>query len=330
MPGWSVRMEQAESNRLAWAFVLSLAVHLLVVGSYYTGKRYHLWQNLHWPAWLRPVQHLVEAFKHKPPPPLLHPQEPPLMFVEVNPLQATAEPPKNAKYYSDKNSRAANPQPKADTQIPEISGTQTHLAKTESVPRKEFKPLQPSLPKPPPPKPPAEQAPPKPKAAPPPGDLALAKPEPAPAQKPAETLRPHRPTVRELLAQQQARLMPGEMMKQEGGVRHHLEMSSFDAKATPFGAYDYALIAAVQQRWYALLDQRDYAADGHGKVVINFVLHEDGRVSDVSIAASTVTDILGLICEKAISDPAPYQAWPSEMRATIGETRNVQFTFYYN
>ncbi len=323
-------MEQAESSRLAWAFALSMAFHLLIFGGYYTGKKLNVWDNLHWPAWLRPVQTLVEAFKKKPalePPP---PQEAPLMFVEVNPVQATVEPPKDAKYYSDKNSQAANVQAKVETLIPEIAGTQKEVPKTEVVPPKEFKPLQPTPPRQPAPKAPEDLPELKPKPTQPPGDLAMAKPEPKPAKDPADAPRPRRPTVRELLAQEQAKAMPGEMMKQDGGVPRHLEIASLDAKATPWGAYDWALVAAIQQRWYSLLDQRGYASDGRGKVVLHFILHHDGRISDVSVAEKTVNEVLGLICEKAVLDPAPYQAWPTEMRKMMGETRNIQITFYYN
>src|ERR1035438_2730263 len=121
MTRWSLRPEQAEVSRLAWAFAISLAVHLLVFGGYHTGKKYHVWQNLHWPAWLHAPKILQEAFKPKQsPPPPPRQQDIPLIFVNVNPAQATAEAPKNAKYYSDKNSRAANPEPDKITEIPKI------------------------------------------------------------------------------------------------------------------------------------------------------------------------------------------------------------------
>src|SRR5512139_2639128 len=109
MPRWSLRPEQAEVSRLAWAFALSLACHLLVYGTYHTGNRYQLWQRLHWPAWLQAPKILTDLIKARatsPPPP----RELPLMFVNVSAAQASAEPPKNAKYYSDKNSIAANPE----------------------------------------------------------------------------------------------------------------------------------------------------------------------------------------------------------------------------
>ncbi len=325
MPRWSLRLEQAESSRLAWAFTISLAFHLMVVGGYYTGKRFNVWENLHWPAWLQPVKTLAEALKKKAVP-QAQPEEAPLMFVDVSPAQATVEPPKDAKFYSDKNSRAANPDSKVDSNIPQITGKQTDVPKTEDIPRKEFTPLQPSRPIQ------TQEAQEEMKAKPvlAPGDLTMAKPDltPRPDQGEAPQSRPR--TIKEALARQQNNRLPGQKMKQDGGVKRHLEIASLDAKATPFGAYDAALVEAISQRWFSLLDQRDYASDSRGKVVLHFSLHYDGRITDMSVAENTSGDVLGLICEKAVLDPAPFAVWPMEMRRIMGDTRNIQFTFYYN
>ena len=106
-------------------------------------------------------------------------------------------------------------------------------------------------------------------------------------------------------------------------------MASLDTKATPFGAYDAALVEAISQRWFSLLDARDYASDSRGKVVLQFQLHYDGRITDMNMAANTAGEVLGLICQKAVLDPAPFAAWPSDMRRTLGDSRNIQFTFIY-
>ena len=65
MPRWSLRLERAEVSRLAWAFAISLAFHLLVFGTYQTGKKYHLWQNLHWPAWLQSPRMLTGSLQEE-------------------------------------------------------------------------------------------------------------------------------------------------------------------------------------------------------------------------------------------------------------------------
>ena len=171
----SLRTEQAEVSRLAWAFAISLALHLLLYGTYHTGKKYHLWQNLHFPAWVHPPKFLAELLKPKLNPPPLRRQETPLLFVNVNPAVATPEPPKNAKYYSDKNSLAANPNADKITDTPKIDGKHPEIVKTEDVPRQKFTPLQPSAP----PQPPKETIPPSPQ---PPKET-----KPPPPQPPKET-----------------------------------------------------------------------------------------------------------------------------------------------
>jgi outer membrane biosynthesis protein TonB len=214
------------------------------------------------------------------------------------------------------------------------------VAKTEDVPRQKFTPLQPS----PPPQPPKETKPPtpeppkpaqaeaKPKPAYTPGDLTFAKPSPTPrpTDGPANEPKPERPrTIREELARQPQNQLPGPKMQQNGGVGRRAELASFDTKSTEFGAYDAALVAAISQRWFTLLDERDYASDSRGKVVLQFALHYDGRVSDMNMAENTTGEVLGLICQKAVLDPAPFAAWPSDMRRILGDVRHIQFTFYY-
>jgi hypothetical protein len=173
----------------------------------------------------------------------------------------------------------------------------------------------------------------KPKPASTPGDLTLAKAAPTPRKEEgdaneAKLSRPR--TVKEALARLQQNHLPGEKILQEGGVSRRHEMASLDTKATPFGAYDAALVDAIAQHWYSLLDQREYASDSRGKVVVRFSLHHDGRVTDMGEAENTAGEVLGLICQKAVLDNAPFAAWPSDMRRTLGDVRHIQFTFYYN
>jgi hypothetical protein len=333
MSRWSLRPEQAEFSRLAWAFALSLAFHVLVYGGYQVGQKYHLWQNLHWPSWFQPPKFLTDLIKKKELPPPPRPQDLPLIFVTVNPAQASAEAPKDAKFYSDKNSVAANPKPDTITEAPKIEGKQTEVVRTEDVPRPpKFTPLQPAA-APPAPKPQEAEPEVKPKPASTPGDLTMAKPAPTPNKDNGETkeAKPPRPrTIKEALAQLQNNQLPSERIKQEGGVKRRNEMASLDTKATPFGAYDAALVEAISQRWFSLLDERDYASDSRGKVVLQFNLHHDGRVTEMNVAENTAGAVLGLICQKAVLDPAPFAAWPSDMRRTLGDVRHIQFTFYYN
>ena len=132
----------SENKPLLWALLISVAVHalafwLLVVLAiasvlFSSAKREAIADMLR-----------TQAARARTEPQ----QEPQLEFVQVDPNQATPDAPKNAKYYSSQNSRAANPDAQKDTETPKIDGTQTHVPKAETTPRSTAFPLQPSAPK---------------------------------------------------------------------------------------------------------------------------------------------------------------------------------------
>jgi hypothetical protein len=329
LPQSTIRLERADSSRLLRGFIVSLALHLLIGGTWYGGNKFGWWQNWHWPAWMQAPPMLTDIFKKKDKaqPTELAQQEPPLMFVNVTPAQETPEPPKNAQYYSSKNSQAANPEASKETNTPKIDGKQTEMVRTEDTTRQKFLPLQPSRPveqaK-------VEQSEMKPKWVPDPGDLTLSKPNLQPQKETGQETRSRPRTIQEAMARKQMTPMPGEKIKQEGGVKRHLDITSLDAKATPFGAYDAMLVDQIAQSWYGLLDDRGYTSDDRGKVILQFTLHSDGRVTDLAIFQNTVTEVLALICQQAINRVEPFEKWPDEMHRLMGDTRHIQFTFYYN
>jgi outer membrane biosynthesis protein TonB len=319
----SLQPSRLEIKRLVWAFALSLAIHAFVWGGYEGGKALGIWDRLRMPAWIKALTQLT-----KPPrqqlKPLVAESEPPLMFVEVNPAVSTAEAPKKAPYYSDKNSRAANSDADADTDAPKISGSQEHVAKTDDVKRNDPNRLQPY-------RPPEPEEASKPKSAMTMGDLALGKPDTTTRQDngQADGQRPR--TVQEALTRQQLSKIPGQKMRQEGGVKRRMDIEALDARATPFGAYDAALIEAVSKRWYDLLDSRNYSGEGSGKVVLKFHLKQDGTITDMEVVESTVDTILSYLCQQAVRDPAPFERWPGDMRRMIGaDYREIKFAFFYN
>lgn len=302
----SLRSSSLEIRRLGLALALSVTVHLLAWGGYEAGKELNLWQRLHWPTWL----HSLAIMKIQPAS-VLQNNEEPLTFVDVS--QPTAEAPKNAKYYSNQNSQAAD-QTKGNKNIPQLNGKQTEIAKTEDVTRLVLSKLQPAV----------QQANQQQEVSHPtlePGDLTLARPEDFQQQERPRTLKQ---------ANAQQNQLPGPKMKQEGGTHRQALVSSLDVKATPFGEYDRAFIEAVTQRWYDLLDSQQFALDRNGKVVLRFHLNYDGTIADMEVLQNSVGDMLGFFCQKAVTDPAPFAAWPSDMRRMVGENyREITFTFYY-
>jgi hypothetical protein len=296
----SLRLGRRERSRLLMALAVSVCLHLTGWGGYLAQEKYHWLNKLPWP-----VLRLA-----KPPVARPVPQENQMVFLDVT--EPAVEPPKNAKYYSDKNSRAANPDATEVSSQPKLTGKQTDVAKTEDVP-KLVKPT------------PTKQAGPKPAQPSPantlmPGGTEKARPENKPSERPR--------TLRDALAVQ-PKQMPGQQMKQDGGVQRKALKTSLDAIATPFGAYDRAIIEAIQSRWYDLLDKQKFALDRTGKVTVTFKLNSDGTVTELKIADNSVGVLLGYVCQESIADAAPFGAWPSDMRRYYGTSRDVTFTFYY-
>jgi hypothetical protein len=318
----SLRLDRFESNRLAWAFGISLAAHLIVWGGYEGGKKLGIWQSLAVPAWL---QKMVQAFAPPKAVSVVEPKigEPPLVFIDVRDSQAEVEPPKNPVGYSDKNSLAASAVPDKDTNLPKLDGSQDKVPRTEDVERRPFDQLKPSRPV----ETPTDEERAKPETA--RGDLTMGKPDVRlrPDTGKAERTKPR--TLTEARLKNPTSQIPGPKMKQEGGTRRNSLDAGFDVAASPFGAYDRAFIAAVSQRWYDLLEDR--VGYQPGRVVVQFRLNYDGRITDVRTIENSTSDLLGFLCQKAIIDPAPYEKWPREMRMQIGEDyRTIKFTFYYN
>ena len=311
----SLRLNRFETKRLVWALVLSLLAHFLVWGGYELGKKTGLWQRLHWPEKL----HLAQK---KAPPPLVQETEP-TMFLDVDPDQVSPDAPKDAKYYSAKNSRAANPDAEKDLNQPKLTGKQADVPKVRDVPRTPVTNPQPA------PEPPAPQKEPQteqPKPTEQLGEMKLAKLPVSPEKK--ET--PKKPRTLKEARAQSSQLRPSISMQQEGGTQRRAVLPSFDSKSTAFGEYDAKIVEAISQRWYDLLDSQKFAQDRTGKVTLRFHLNYNGTITDMVVVQSTVGDLLSYVCQSAVTDPAPFETWPSDMRRAIGANfREITFTFYY-
>lgn len=320
----SLRPDRLEISRLLWALGISLAAHLLFYGGYQLGNKYNVWQALQLPKWVEKVRQLTALTEPRKQP---APREVPLMFVDVNPQLASIEPPKNAKFYSNKNSEAANPDTDQDSNDPKITGKQTDVMKAEDVNRSKLDRLQPNVPRAE-----SEQQPeqarertPKPE-----GDMAMAKPETEQRQDQGTAQHARPRTIKEAIARLNRNQLAGQKIKQDGGVKRRTEFTALDAKATQFGDYDAAFIDAVESRWFNLLANNPNANYRSGRVLLRFRLMFDGRITDMQVVENNVGETLGLFCQKAITDPAPFERWSREMRLMLDKDyREIQFAFYY-
>jgi len=267
----------------------------------------------------------------------------PVVFIEVPPSLASEVPPTRAQYYSDKDVVAASPIRSKVGDQPRIDGTQKEIPSLAEISKPIGRQVGMT-----------------------PADTLHVTPEVKNGVKQPEAIRenpttdgvaigrvrdttigatreavsysqdargrPARPrTLQEALARSHS-VVSGEKMKQDGsGTRRQSLEASVDVVASPFGEYDKLLIQAVRDRWYYLLDSGNFSYERKGRVVIQFRLHYDGRVSDMEVLENTVNDLLCLLCQKAILDPAPYGRWPVELRRMVpSDYRLIRFTFYYN
>lgn len=334
-------LEKLTSDSLVKAFGLSLAFHLLLFSTIELGHRLGIWKHGILPSWIlsaalkKPNALSADELKK------LQERQPevPLVFVDVDASQSSPEPPKQSKYYSALNSRAANPDTRVETNVPKIEGSQTKVPQTRDVPRSKAQPLQPSLPMEKPAEPPPPRPDPKPKSRPASGELAFAKPANALKTRPdqgdedpeARAAAAHQRPRTLAAARQQLGLPPGEKMKEEGGVKQFSLDSNLDVTATPFGSYDAAFIAAVRARWFSLLDERDFVRNYSGKVVLEFRLNYSGHIAEIKVVENEVSETLSWICQRAVQDPSPYAPFPNDLRRMLGaDYREVRFTFHYN
>jgi len=338
---------------LGWAAVIALAFHLLVL-VLWTGAG--IWVRRapdQAPEWVRNLVQPTPPPAPRPADPAQDPawQEIPLTFIEVDPALAVKDPPRDAKFYSAANAVSGQPIPSTKAlKEPEITGVQKTMPKTfdtarpsptppqvqpkeepevpatpETAVRQEKKEAQPAQPQ---------------GGIRDPGETQLAKAEPkaaAPQPQPErqavqaqEAGAPRRKPIKRLAqAMEQKGIVRGEKMLQQGGASRLSISPSFDVKSTPFGEYDLRMIAAVQERWWTLLEERHYALERTGKVVLKFRLHGDGSISQMTTAESTVGETLSFTCEAAVMGASPFGRWPSVLKAQALDPREITFTFHY-
>jgi outer membrane biosynthesis protein TonB len=261
-------------------------------------------------------------------------------FMETDPEQATGEEPKDAKFYSERSTVAANPDNPTGQigDTPYLDGKETRMMSTESVMPSPAPPAPAAVP-PPPPKPveppksvvekPTEEPP---KKLPDEGVTVAEEKKVAMLEKPAEPvmpiLPPEPPAASPMPAGSHREIAAAKSRVVAVGVGR-IGIAAFNVAGSPFGEYDKALIRAVQSRWYALISQNGLY-ERAGTVTLHFNLMQDGSVKDMEFKENSAGEILGLFCQKAVVDSAPFAPLPDNLRMLIGsDPREVNFTFYY-
>lgn len=98
-------------------------------------------------------------------------------------------------------------------------------------------------------------------------------------------------------------------------------------QASSLGFYDAEFLLAIHRRWKDLIGQYRIL-EPLGTVRVDFHLHQDGSISDLTCTQSNSELMTGLICQMSVLDLEPFPNWTPGMQAEIGgDQRMVTLTF---
>ena len=260
-------------------------------------------------AFVRPVEVLTAPVK------IDEARLPPkLRFIETNPVANQAVP-KTTPFTSSRNQTAAQPVPEkmpTKSPLPKSEGTSDSLriaqGKPRSIDQSQSAPAtQPSV---------SMAAPVK--AAPPPGPgKSAAQPTPAPVAANPERPRASVPSG-----------TYGLLLRRPVGVSRAGSIA-VDARFSNYGDYTQRMLEAIQSSWWSIIERSRFEGVSRGHVVVSFILHRDGTVTDAKIRGTEVTRVMTLACKDAVMAPAPYDIWRADMVAMYGESDTVTINFLY-
>ena len=91
------------------------------------------------------------------------------------------------------------------------------------------------------------------------------------------------------------------------------------------------LLLNAVQRESANADQQIFVQVTPGNVVIEFTLHDDGRVESPALIGNSLNEELGRLFLQALIHGSPYKPWPAEARQALGrDSMKITATFSYN
>lgn len=102
-----------------------------------------------------------------------------------------------------------------------------------------------------------------------------------------------------------------------------------DARWSSYGQYLQELIETVQSQWDRILIQSKVYPKSGSKVIVSFILNDQGDITRILGVEGTGNDLAKQSCVSAITDRAPYGEWTEDMKSVLGEQQQMTFTFYY-
>jgi TonB family protein len=109
----------------------------------------------------------------------------------------------------------------------------------------------------------------------------------------------------------------------QGGVTDPGATIQFDTKGIEFGPWLRRFVAQVRRNWFV-----PYAAmTFRGRVVLQFNIHKDGRITDIAVVSASDINAFNLAANNAILGSNPTEPLPPEYPDPMAF---FTVTFYYN
>ena len=282
--------------------VLSVVVHVAIVLVLLFAPQLPIFQ---------PSPEELQAARERP-----RPQEEAPRFVVVEPLRdvpAPAPPPRADASDLDRRAQAPQMAERPENALPFSRGETTE--RVEAPPEERAK-GQGDAPEPAPPAPrPADEAMPLPDAA---------KAQPAPERADQVTVdKPAGGRLGEALRDLQKYVQRESLNNQQGGTSEFGPAIQFDTKGVEFGPWIRRFIAQVKRNW----NIPNSALAMRGRVVVQFNVHRDGRITDINIVGPSEIDSFNRSSYNALLTSSPTQPLPPEYPS---DQAFFTVTFFYN
>ncbi len=111
------------------------------------------------------------------------------------------------------------------------------------------------------------------------------------------------------------------------GVRD-MGVVGIDARWSEYGDYMQEFIEIVQASWYAILEESRVSPHSGTYVAVKFRLNSVGEIEVLGKEATAGEQGI-YACLSALTARQPYRKWTDQMRAVLGDSQEMTFTFYY-
>lgn len=111
---------------------------------------------------------------------------------------------------------------------------------------------------------------------------------------------------------------------------HQIGYITGDSNFSHYQTYFRKVYESIADQWTMLAEQfnREHQSSG-ARVIVDFVLTGNGTIGKVQVDFSSANPAATMLCEDAIRNRSPYDAWPSEMLEALGPQQTVRITFIY-